>query len=440
MLDARRFATSRRDLMQAGVTYPISVLLIGLGALFLLVNVTALSIIRPRADGSIWLIFGAWLLCVVIGELALTRILPRRDPLLFPLVMLLCGWGLIIIERVAPNFADRQAIWLVVGVAAMVITVYMRDLIALLRTLRYTLLFGGLLLLTATIAFGSNPSGIAGAPALWLEIGGLFVQPSEPLKIVLVVFLASYLAEQYTIMRTQRDRFGTAPSPRAFAPLVLMWGLSMVVLIWQRDLGTAALFFLVFLTLLYVASGRTLVLIGGGLLAVLGGTAAYLLFGVVRLRVDAWLNPWLEADGRAYQIVQSMMAVAAGGIFGRGIGGGLPTVIPVVHSDFIFAALAEEWGLIGVVAALLCLALIFMRGLRAAAALRPFPALLAVGLSALLAIQSLLIIGGVLKLIPLTGVTVPFMSYGGSSLVTNLIVVGLLLRLSSGDHARAVST
>jgi cell division protein FtsW len=177
--------------------------------------------------------------------------------------------------------------------------------------------------------------------------------------------------------------------------------------------------------------------VGGGLLTLAAGAAAYVIFGVVRVRVNAWLNPWIDADGGSYQIVQSLMAVAAGGITGRGIGSGMPGVIPVVHSDFIFAALAEEWGLVGITCALILIAFICMRGLRASARLRPFPALLAIGLSALLALQSLLIIGGVLKVIPLTGVTVPFMSYGGSSLVTNLVVVGLLLHLSSGARARA---
>ncbi len=409
-----------------------------LGGLFLLVNTIALSIAQPRSDPSIWITMGVWLVCAVGGEIWLDRRLPDRDRLLFPVVLLLVGWGLLIIERVEPVFAERQTVWLALGVVLLCITVALPNIIALLRTFRYTLLISGLLLLVATIAFGSNPSRIIGAPALWLAIGDFFIQPSEPLKIVLVVFLASYLAEQYALVRAQNETFGSALSPHVFGPIALMGGLSLVILVWQRDLGTAALFFLVFITLLYVASGRISVLAGGALFTLAAGAAAYLLFGVVRVRVDAWLNPWLDADGGSYQIVQSLMAVAAGGISGRGIGSGIPGVIPVVHSDFIFAALAEEWGLIGVSAALVLIAFVCMRGLRASAWLRPFPALLAIGLSALLALQSLLIIGGVLKLIPLTGVTVPFMSYGGSSLVTNMVVVGLLLHLSSRERARAV--
>jgi cell division protein FtsW len=212
-----------------------------------------------------------------------------------------------------------------------------------------------------------------------------------------------------------------------------MWSLCVLVLVWQRDLGTAALFFAVFLILLYVASGQWWILTTGILLIAAAGVVAYYAFGVVRLRVDIWLNPWLEADGRAYQVVQSLMAIANGGIFGQGIGQGAPTYIPVVHSDFVFSALAEEWGLLGVIVLLGGFAILFLRGMRVATLhqSRPFYALLAVGLTASLGVQTLLILSGVLKLFPLTGVTLPFLSYGGSSLVMSFIMVGILLRLSS---------
>ncbi len=174
-------------------------------------------------------------------------------------------------------------------------------------------------------------------------------------------------------------------------------------------------------------------MIGGSVLLMVAGLVAYNLFSVVELRVDIWINPWLEADGRAYQIVQSLMAFAAGGIWGEGIGQGSPTYIPVVHSDFIFSALAEEYGLLGIIVCIAGLAILVMRGMRMAVQhqSRPFYALLATGLSMLLAIQSVLIMGGVLKLLPLTGVTLPFLSYGGSSLLATFVITGLLLRLSS---------
>jgi peptidoglycan glycosyltransferase len=205
-----------------------------------------------------------------------------------------------------------------------------------------------------TILLGQNPSGLPGAPQLWLGFGEIFFQPSEALKVILVAFLSSYLAEQYLSMRAESrlKQFGTGQawlSPRILGPILTMWGLSVVLVVWQRDLGTAALFFAVFLILLYVASGQTFILMGGGLLLIIAGFVAYQLFSVVALRVDIWIDPWAEADGRAYQIVQSLMAFGAGGIFGEGIGQGSPTYIPVVHSDFIFSALAEEYGLLGVI-------------------------------------------------------------------------------------------
>ncbi|MBK8025665.1 MAG: FtsW/RodA/SpoVE family cell cycle protein [Chloroflexi bacterium] len=424
---------------QPGAHRFLSPLLLGLSILFLLVNALALYLAQPSGDSGIWWMLLVWAACAVIGGALLRRSLPNSDPFFFPISMFLSGWGILAIERVAPNFAQRQIVWLVVAVIVLVVTASFPRLIVLLRNYRYTLLFAGIAVLVITILFGSNPSGIAGAPALWLNLGDFFIQPSEPLKIILVVFLSSYLAEQYSVVRVENAAFGRAPSPRMFGPVLLMWGVSVIVLVWQRDLGTAALFFLVFLTLLYVASGQIRLLLAGGILALVAGAAAYVLFGVVRLRVDAWINPWPEADNRAYQIVQSLMAVANGGVMGQGIGQGSPTYIPVVHSDFIFAALAEEWGLIGVVAVLFCFALIITRSLRSTVSLRPFPALLGVGLSALLAIQTILIIGGVLKVVPLTGVTVPFMSYGGSSLVTNFLLIGLMLRLSAGEQALALS-
>ena len=188
-----------------------------------------------------------------------------------------------------------------------------------------------------------------------------------------------------------------------------------MVLIWQRDLGTAILFFAVFLVLLYVASGYNLILFSGAILIVIAGFVAYHFFGVVRLRIDIWLNPWPEADGRAFQIVQSLLAFAAGGTFGQGVGQGAPTYIPVVHSDFVFAALAEEWGLLGTLTIIACVAIIVTRGLQIAIQQqqRSFRALLSVGLSMVIATQSFLIMAGVLKLLPLTGVTLPYLSYGG---------------------------
>ena len=422
--------------------------LLGLGAAFLFVNFVGLVIVKADVRATDWLHMGVWLICAAAGSFLIDRYLPGRDPLLFPITMFLSGWGLVMIDRLAPNFADRQTVWLVVSLAAMLVVALLPGPIRWLRNYRYILLVFGLLLLLATIILGRNPSdpyGRTNAPQLWLGIGNIFFQPSEALKIILVAFLASYLAENYPAMRAEGLESGhrSLPfSPRVLGPILLMWGISVMILVWQRDLGTAILFFVVFLVLLYVASGYRLILISGAILIAIAALVAYQEFDVVRLRIDIWLNPWPEADGRAFQIVQSLLAFAAGGIFGQGVGQGSPTYIPVVHSDFVFAALAEEWGLMGVITVIVCIAILVTRGMRAALRQqrRPFLALLTVGLSMLIATQSLLIMAGVLKLVPLTGVTLPFLSYGGSSLLVSFIIIGLLLRLSALEPHDAVRT
>lgn len=409
-----------------------------LGGAFVAVNYTALMLVRGAADPLQWVPLLVWLVCAALGHLLLRRYLPAHDPFLFPLAMILSGWGLVMIDRLAPSFADRQAVWLTAALTAMILTAALPHLIRWLKDYRYLLLLGGLALLVSTILFGTNPSGDPFAPQLWLGYSGVYFQPSEALKVILVAFLASYLAEQYPLLRAEgleSDRRLNF-SPRVLGPILLMWSLAAVILVWQRDLGTAMLFFFVFLLLLYVASGSVWILVSGAGLTLIAGVVAYGLFDVVRLRVDIWLNPWLEADGRAYQIVQSLMAFAAGGVFGQGVGQGIPTFIPVAHSDFIFAALAEEWGLLGVVALLVCFLLLVARGLRISTMQqeRPFYALLAAGLTLIIGVQMLMITGGVLKLIPLTGVTLPFVSYGGSSLLLTYIMLGLLLRLSVVEY------
>jgi len=427
------------ELTSPRTTYPHERLLLGLAGVFVFLGMLTLSFNR-EFDIRYWLVFVAWLGSAVGGNYILNRYLPERDTILFPLVMLLSGWGLVLIERLAPNFADRQAIWLIVSVGVMLVSAIFPYLLRWLRTYRYILLALTLVLLVSTIIFGRNPSGNAFAPQLWLGIGSIYFQPSEVMKLIVIAFLASYLGEQAATLRSRdKTAFGeNSPrlgiSFRLIGPTILMWGLSVVILIWQRDLGTAMLFFVVFLLMLYLTSADLRILMGGFLLVVVAGFVAYQLFAVVELRIDIWINPWAEADGRAYQIVQSLMAFGSGGIFGTGVGLGSPDYIPVVHSDFIFSALAEEWGLLGVIAVLSSFAVLVMRGLHIGIAHkgRPFHTLLAVGLTMMLAVQALLITGGVLKLLPLTGVTLPFMSYGGSSLLISYVMIGLLLRLSSG--------
>ncbi len=404
--------------------------------LFLFVNFLALTITRSDTQPTGWIHFIVWIACAFIGETILERYLPGHDPLLYPTTMFLSGWGLILIDRLAPNFADRQTIWLIVSVIAMLLVAITPHILRWLRQFRYILLLFGILLLLGTIALGTNPSGAVNAPQLWLGFGAIFFQPSEVLKIILVAFLASYLAEQFPAIRTglvEGKRWQLSISPRVLGPIVLMWSICVLILVWQRDLGTAILFFTIFILLLYVASGSSLILISGAALIVIAGFVGYKAFPVVQLRMDIWMNPWPEADGRAFQIVQSLFAFAAGGPFGQGVGQGSPTYIPVVHSDFVFSALAEEWGLLGTVTVIACIAILVARGLQIAIRQerRSFLSLLAVGLSLLIATQSFLIMAGVLKIVPLTGVTLPYLSYGGSSLLASFVIVGLLLRLSA---------
>jgi cell division protein FtsW (lipid II flippase) len=428
-----RFFSAKLTGPQRISVFRIEAILLLLAAAFLFANATALSLVRTGGiNGRFFTAPLIWLLLMGATHLLLNWRLPRRDPLLLPLYALLTGWGLLLIDRLAANFLMRQVVWLVISTAVLLLIASLAHRhLDWLRRYRYTWLIGGLLLLAATFLFGVNPSGFGAA--LWLPIplsGQVFFQPSELLKLLLIAFLASYFHERESLLRLSRQRGSRFVLPY-LVPLLLMWGFCMLLLIWQEDLGAATLFFVLFLCLLYLATGRRgYVLLGLGLL-LLASFFAYHLFAVVALRVDIWLNPWPEANNRAYQIVQSLYALAAGGLGGTGIGQGYPNYIPVVHSDFAFAAIAEEWGLIGSLSVVVCFILLVYRGFRLAAlAPRPFYTYLAAGITIMFSIQALLIMGGVTRLLPLTGVTLPFVSYGGSSLLVSAIMMGVLLLLS----------
>ncbi|GIK58965.1 MAG: hypothetical protein BroJett015_46280 [Chloroflexota bacterium] len=408
-------------------------LLLLLTAVFLFTNALTLSLARigQVSGGYLWAT-ALWFAAMLVAYALLWRFRPRHDPYLLPIFALLTGWGLITLQRLAPNFLERQVMWLLLSTAVLLAVAILPRSLRWLRRYRYTLLFGGILLLATTFLFGVNPSGFGAA--LWLPIpllGHVFFQPSELLKLLLVIFLASYFDERESLLRLDghHGRFGPLPY---LAPLLLMWGFCLALLIWQRDLGTATLFFLLFLALLYLASGDWRYVAGGLALLLAGSVFAYYAFDVVALRVNAWWNPWPDASNRAYQIVQSLYAIAAGGLAGQGVAQGFPHYIPVVHSDFVFAAVAEEWGLAGSLAVVVCFLVLAYRGIKIAAlATRPFRRYLAAGITAIFAAQAILIMGGVVKLLPLTGVTLPFISYGGSSLLVSSIMAGLLLYLSA---------
>jgi cell division protein FtsW (lipid II flippase) len=403
-----------------------------LAAAFISLSYTSLLLALNRPWESLWLL-GAYLLGLLFAYPLLNHLLPRHDPYLFPVVMLLCGWGLVIISRLVPRYGPRQLLWILLGLLVLLILARLPSHFEALRHYRYVWLGTGLGLLLLSILAGVNPSGAG--PRLWLSLGGeVYFQPSELLKILLVIFLASYMADhQAAFHAARRGRFRLIPAGRIFAPIGVMWGFCLLLLIWQRDLGTAAIFYLVFLLMLYLASGQAWILAGGGLLLGLFAVLGYWALPIIRLRVDIWLQPWGDAENTSFQIAQSLMAIADGGLLGSGPGGGIPNFIPVAHTDFAFAALVEEWGLLGAAGLLICLLILIGRAFVLAARLgeKPFQAYLAAGLGILLAVQSLMILGGNLSLIPLTGVTLPFVSYGGSSLLNHFIALGLLLALSA---------
>lgn len=413
--------------------------LLFIAAAFLLAGILTLAIPNPQSPLSNLLIASAvWTLSFAAAHIFLNRRLPNRDPLLLPVAALLSGWSLLLIARLASNFLLRQTLWLLISIAALLAVIQIGRDLRWLRRFRYTWLLGGLALLAATLLFGVNPSGYG--PRLWLGGWGVYFQPSEPLKLLMIVYLASYLAEKKELLLSERKKIGrwNLPSLAYVGPLLAMFGLTMVLLVWQQDLGAAMLFFFTFLAMLYLATGQwEYVLIGLALFAV-AGLGGYHLSDKIALRVDGWINPWPEASGRAFQIVQSLLALGAGGIFGRGLGLGNPTYIPAVHTDFVFAAIGEEFGLAGALVVVALYGLLLLRGFRVAThAARPFERFLAAGLTAGLVIQAWVIIAGNIKLAPIAGVTLPFISYGGSSILTSFIALGLILRISSNGSQAA---
>jgi len=370
---------------------------------------------------SHWIGFAVWIALFLTADRFARKRLPDRDPFLLPLASLLSGWGLLTIWRLDSDFGIRQAIWLTVSVIILISIFYLPSDLSILRRYKYILLTSGLILTALTLLLGTNPEGYG--PRLWLGCCGVFLQPSEPLKLLLVVYLSAYLSDRSLI----RLRFFPLLIPTLF-----VMGLALLLLLVQRDLGTASIFVLIYTAILYLATGKRRVLIATVLTLALTGTIGFFFIDVVRERISAWLNPWADPSGHGYQIVQSLLAIANGGMIGRGPGLGSPTLVPVAHSDFIFTAIAEETGLLGTTALIIIFALILARSLRTAfRASDRFRRVLAAGLSAYLGIQTLLIIDGNLRLLPLTGVTLPFVAYGGSSLVTAFVALGLLLIISN---------
>ena len=388
-----------------------------------------------------WLAFLAWVALFAIVHRQSDRYAPNRDPYILPVAALLSGWGLMTIWRLFPSFGIRQTIWLAISVAAFIAGLRLPARLGFLRKYKYLWLTGGLVLTGLTLILGTYP-GSGPGPRLWLGCCGVYLQPSEPLKLLLIVYLASYLADRQPLLPFVMDlnEKGNASNQAALLPLLaptlIMTGLALLLLLVQRDLGTATIFLFLFGVIVYMATRRFFILAVSLLVLVLSGAAGYFLFDVVRIRVDAWLNPWLDPSGGSYQIVQSLLAIANGGLFGRGPGLGNPAFVPIPHSDFIFSAIVEENGLLGAIALITLLAILAARSIQIAMkATDRYRRYLAAGLTAYLIGQSILIISGNLRLLPLTGVTLPFVSYGGSSLLTSFISALLLILISTQpDH------
>jgi cell division protein FtsW (lipid II flippase) len=381
-----------------------------------------------------------FLVVFAIAHLGRRFLAVKADAYLLPVTALLSTLGIVFIYRLDEELALKQAIWLVAGVAAfLLVLASVRDMKLIFR-LRFPIGILGVLVLFFTAVFGEEINGAR----LWVSIGSVGFQPGEFAKILLIVFFAAYLVDIREVLTVSTRRVLGVPLPplRYLAPLLIIWALSMALMVFMKDLGTSLLFFGALLALLYAATGRVFYVLVGLLLFLLGAVVLYLIFPHVQTRVDIWLNPWDEAQGKGYQIVQSLFALAAGGVFGRGLGQGYLTLpsgqarIPYVETDFIFSAIGEELGLVGAVGIILLYLMFAHRGFRIATrAGDDFRRLLATGLTSIFALQAFLIMGGVTKLIPLTGITLPFVSYGGSSVVANFILVALLLRISDRSVA-----
>jgi cell division protein FtsW (lipid II flippase) len=390
---------------------------------------------------------GAMLALALAAHVVTRRWAPGADPVLLPTAFVLNGLGLVMVRRLDYAFADAanptafapaQTAWTVVAVGAFCLA------LALLpdhRALdRYRYLIGvislGLLLLPLLPVIGREINGAR----LWLRIAGFTFQPAEVAKLGLIVFFASYLAEKRQLLSVATNRLGPimVPPARAFGPVLVAWALSLGILVFQNDFGLSLLFFGVFVVTLYIATSRLSYVGIAGLLFLAGSAFAYFTAFHVQRRIAGWLDTWSLYDAEGYQLAQSLFAFGTGGLTGVGLGQGRPDFIPFVQTDFIFSAFGEELGLLGASALLLCYLLIVGRGFAIAVRARDeFSTLLAAGLTVIFGLQVFVIIGGVTRLIPLTGLTLPFVSYGGSSLLANYVLIALLLRVSADNAGEA---
>jgi cell division protein FtsW (lipid II flippase) len=400
-------------------------------------DASQVQVLAP-ADAAILV---AYIGILFAAHLALTIAGRRTDQILLPTVGMLGGIGLLLMERLPQTLAGSfgglartQLVWLGLSFALITVLAIAVRNDAWLRRYKYTWAAFGVGLLLLVLVLGRDVNGAR----LGIAIGPFTGQPSELLKVILVVFLAGYLSENQSLLAEESTRLGPIRLPPLpyLAPMIAMWATALGIVVIEKDLGAALLFFLVFLLLLYLATARASYIVLGLIAAALGAIVVYNLLPYVQTRVNVWIDPFADPQGAGFQVVQALHAFARGGLIGTGLGAGLPTIagkppIPALHTDFPFAALGEELGLVGILAILGLYLVVIERGLRiAASAPDEFRSILAAGLSLVVGVQAFIIAAGNLKLVPLTGITLPFVSYGGSSLLANGLVVGLLIALS----------
>ncbi len=398
----------------------------------------------PALPADLAALFAALVALFLCAHVAVRRFAPRADATLLPLATLLLGIGFVMLSRLdlGPNVKDRvaptQAVWIAVGIGVFVLTLAVVRNARSLAQYRYTFLLVGVgaLLLPLVPGLGAEINGAR----LWIRMGGLTFQPGEIAKVLLVIFFAAYLVDKRELLTSGSRRLGRLhlPDPKHLGPLLVPWGVSILILVRQKDLGSSLLFFAVFMAMLYIATQRAAYVLVGTALFAGAVVVAYQAFAHVQDRVHNWLDPWKDIQGKGYQLTQGLFAFGSGGFAGTGLGRGIPYRIPVATTDSIFAAIGEELGLIGTISVIIAFLLLVGSAYRIAIqASRPFTQLFAAGLATIIGVQTFVIVGGVTRVIPLTGVTLPFVSYGGSSLVASFIVLALLLRISDESAAEA---
>jgi cell division protein FtsW (lipid II flippase) len=388
--------------------------------------------------GNAALLVSALVTLSLVAHLATRLFAPEADPVLLPIALLLNGLGFVMVTRLDQHLSGLQATWSALGVIAYVGTIALVKRSRDLDRYRYLLAFGGgvLMLLPLVPHLGVSINGAR----LWVRLGPLSFQPVEFAKIALAVFFASYLVEKREMMSTPTVRFGNrlVTDPRPFGPVLLAWAASMLIMTAERDIGFSTLVFAMFVAMLWMSTDRILFLVLFAVLLVIGALLASHLFPQVDERITNWIDPWKHASTSGYQPVQAMFSLGSGGVAGTGLGLGRPGLVPISYSDYIFSAFGEELGLLGTTTVLVAFLLLMGSGIRIALGARSdFAKLVAAGLTVTVSLQAFFIMGGTVRLLPFTGLALPFVAYGGSSLLANYVLIGLLVRISAEGNKAA---